>query len=155
MAHFAELIEKTDPTGFTSDKHWVVERVIVVSNDTSTAAGPLGENDMHVDGETWCKNFFGQDTIWKQTSYNDNFRKKYAGKGYIYDPAKNKFLNSQPYASWSLDASDDWKSPVTPPTDIEDYSISWNEDGQKWTGIKKSDESNWNWDASGLTWVSA
>ena len=154
MAHFAELIEKTDPTGFTSDKHLVVERVTVVDNNISTAAGPLGENDMHVDGETWCQNFFKGGT-WKQTSYNDNFRKRYAGKRHIYDPAKNKFLNQQPFASWSLDANDDWKSPVTHPTDIEDYNISWNEDGQKWTGIKRSDQTNWNWDASALAWVSA
>ena len=54
MAHFAELESKTDPTGFTSDTHLVVKRVIVVGDDIETAAGPLGENDMHVDGETWC-----------------------------------------------------------------------------------------------------
>ena len=73
MAHFAEIKQKTDPTGFTSDTHWIVERVIVVGNDISTAAGPLGDNDMHVDGEAWCIDFFkGGD--WKQTSYNHNFR---------------------------------------------------------------------------------
>ena len=58
MAHFAEIKQETDPTGFTSDTLWVVQRVVVVANDIETAAGPLGENDMHVDGETWCKNFF-------------------------------------------------------------------------------------------------
>ena len=58
MAHFAELESKTDPTGFTTDTHLVVKRVVVVGNDVSTAAGPLGENDEHVDGETWCVNFF-------------------------------------------------------------------------------------------------
>jgi len=147
MAHFAELIEKTDPTGFTSDKHLVVERVIVVDNAHV-------ESDEHVSGENWCSTFFGGGN-WKQTSYNNNFRKRYAGIGSIYDAAKNKFLSQQPYASWSLDANDDWESPVTYPTDIEDYNISWDEAGQKWTGVKKSDESNWNWDASGLTWVSA
>ena len=147
MAHFAELIEKTDPTGFTSDKHLVVERVIVVDNKHV-------DSDEHVSGENWCSTFFGGGN-WKQTSYNRNFRKTYAGIGSIYDAAKNKFLGQQPYASWSLDANDDWKSPVTYPTDIEDYNISWDEAGQKWTGVKKSDESNWNWDASGLTWVSA
>ena len=57
MAHFAELESKTDPTGFTSDTHLIVKQVTVVANDVETAAGPLGENDMHVDGETWCKNF--------------------------------------------------------------------------------------------------
>ena len=33
MAHFAELIQKTDPPGHTSDKLWVVERVVVVGNE--------------------------------------------------------------------------------------------------------------------------
>ena len=95
MAHFAELKQKTDPTGFTSDLNWVVERVIVVDNKHVSA-------DEALDGENWCSTFFGGGT-WKQTSYNSNFRKQYAGKGYIFDPAKNKFLTQQPYASWSLD----------------------------------------------------
>ena len=147
MAHFAELESKIDPTGFTSDTHLVVKRVIVVDNAHV-------ESDEHVSGENWCSKFFGGGT-WKQTSYNNNFRKQYAGAGNVYDAAKNKFLHQQPFASWSLDANDDWQAPVTHPTDKEDYIISWDEAGQQWTGIKKSDESNWNWDASGLTWVAA
>ena len=127
MAHFAELKQKTDPTGFTSDLHWVVERVIVVDNKHVSA-------DEALDGENWCSTFFGGGT-WKQTSYNSNFRKQYAGKGYIFDPAKNKFLTQQPYASWSLDENDDWKAPVAHPTDLTDKRI--------------------NWDASALAWVSA
>ena len=79
MAHFAEL-----------DSDNKVKRVVVVGNDVETAAGPLGENDMHVDGETWCVNFFKGGT-WKQTSYNHNFRKQYAGIGYVYDSTKDKF----------------------------------------------------------------
>ena len=64
MAHFAELKQETDP--FDSSKtNWVVKRVIVVDN----AHVP---SDEHVDGETWCKNFFGSNTTWKQTSYNNN-----------------------------------------------------------------------------------
>ena len=153
MAHFAELIEKTDPTGFTSDKHLVVERVIVVDNAHV-------ENDEHISGENWCSTFFGGGT-WKQTSYNRNFRKQYAGKGYVYDAAKNKFLTPQPYASWSLDANDDWQAPVTHPTistygDPEkNYELDWDEAGQKWTAKDKEEPQNsFNWDASGLTWVS-
>ena len=72
MAHFAELKTKVDPTGFTTDTHQVVERVVVVGNDIETAAGPLGSNDKHQDGETWCINFFNGG-IWKQASYNNNF----------------------------------------------------------------------------------
>jgi hypothetical protein len=121
MAHFAELESKTDPTGFTSDTHLIVKQVTVVANDVETAAGPLGENDMHVDGETWCKNFFNKpDTEFKQTSYNNNFRKQYAGIGYRYDASKNKFLVPQPYASWALDSSDDWQAPITYPSVVDD-----------------------------------
>ena len=154
MAHFAELESKTDPTGFTTDTHLVVKRVVVVGNDVSTAAGPLGNNNEHVDGETWCINFFGGGT-WKQTSYNNNFRKQYAGKGYVYNASKNKFLLQQPYASWSLDGSDDWKAPVTYPAgDQSAYMITWDEDNLRWTGKKLSDNSNHRWDADNTEWVS-
>ena len=50
--------------------------------------------DEALDGKTGVQHFFGGGT-WKQTSYNHNFRKMYAGKGYIYDPVKNKFLHPQ------------------------------------------------------------
>ena len=165
MAHFAELKTKVDPTGFTTDTHQVVERVVVVGNDIDTAAGKLGENDMHQDGETWCINFF-KGGIWKQTSYNNNFRKQYAGIGMVYDPVKDKFLGQQPHASWSLDSSDDWRAPITYPTVTEEgdvyYLISWNETKYNadnttgWEAIKSNDESetptkyNWN----GTAWVS-
>ena len=158
MAHFAELESKTDPTGFTSDTHLVVKRVVVVGNDCVPS-------DEHVDGETWCVNFFGGGT-WKQTSYNNNFRKQYAGIGYVYNESKNKFLTPQPFASWSLDASDDWKAPITFPTITEEgdvmYVINWNEDKYNadntkgWEATKSNDESetptkyNWN----GTAWVS-
>ena len=144
MAHFAEL-----------DGNNIVTRVVVVGNDVTTAAGPLGENDMHVDGETWCVNFFKGGT-WKQTSYNGNFRKQYCGKGYTFDSAKDKFISPQPYDSWALDGNDDWQAPVTYPTDTTDKQINWDEAGQKWTATDNSDPvNNFNWDASGLTWVSA
>ena len=165
MAHFAELKTKVDSTGFTSDTHQVVERVVVVGNDCVPS-------DMHVDGETWCINFF-KGGIWKQTSYNNNFRKQYAGIGMIYDPVKDKFLSQQPHASWSLDSNDDWQAPITYPTITDDgadpsaddywrYHISWNEtkydaDNTKgWEATKSNDTSetptkyNWN----GTAWVS-
>ena len=156
MAHFAELESKTDPTGFTSDTHLVVKQVTVVANDVSTAAGPLGENDKHVDGETWCKNFFKKpDTNFKQTSYNNNFRKQYAGIGHVYNASKDKFLVPQPFASWALDGSDDWQAPVTFPNgDQSAYRITWDEDNLRWLGTKSSDNSNHRWDADNTEWVS-
>ena len=144
MAHFAEL-----------DNNNIVIRVVVVGNDVETAAGALGVNDMHVDGETWCVNFFKGGT-WKQTSYNNNFRKQYAGKGSTYDAAKDKFIALQPFDSWVLDENDDWQAPVTYPTDTTDKMIGWDEDNQKWTATDDSDPvNNFNWDASALAWVSA
>jgi hypothetical protein len=158
MAHFAELESKTDPTGFTSDTHLIVKRVIVVGNDVETSDGPLGENDMHVDGETWCQNFFGSGT-WKQTSYNRNFRKNYAGIGFRYDDSKDKFIAPQPYASWSLNSNDDWQAPVANPTvitygDNTPYiNIVWDEPNLRW--VAYDDQNNqfvWNPDSS--SWIS-
>jgi len=147
MAHFAELESKTDPTGFTSDTHLVVKQVTVVANDCVPS-------DEHVDGETWCINFFKGGT-WKQTSYNNNFRKQYAGKGMVYDPVKNKFLEPQPYASWTLDGSDDWVAPVTYPNgDQSGYIITWDEDNLRWIATQISDNSNHRWDADNTEWVS-
>jgi hypothetical protein len=169
MAHFAELKAETDKFD-SSKENLVVQRVVVVANDVETANGPLGENDMHVDGETWCQDFFKTEN-WKQTSYNHNFRKQYAGIGMVYDPAKNKFLGAQPHASWSLDDNDDWQAPITYPTITDDgqspnvwrYLIVWNEtkynaDNSKgWEATKTDDtaETPTVYDWNGTSWVSA
>ena len=96
--------------------------------------------------------------------YKYNIRKQYCGKGYTYDPTKNKFIAEKIYPSWALDVNDDWRSPVTEPTiktygsndPLDRYNISWNEENLKW--IAKDSENpanNFNWDASALTWVPA
>ena len=154
MAHFAELESITDPTGFTSDTHLVVKRVVVVANDEVPS-------DEHADGETWCVNFFGGGT-WKQTSYNSNFRKQYAGIDMVYDASKNKFLVIQPYASWALDSSDDWQAPITFPSTTSGsgftYFIVWNEtkynadNNTGWEATKSNDDAEtqtvYDWDGS-------
>ena len=40
--------------------------------------------------EKYGVNLF-QGGTWKQTSYNDNFRKQYAGIGFVYDSKKINF----------------------------------------------------------------
>ena len=120
MAHFAEL-----------DDNNVVVRVVVVGNDCVPS-------DEHVDGETWCANFWGG--TWKQTSFNNNFRKQFAGIGFTYDVAKNKFISPKPYASWALDDNDDWQAPVKYPTittygsndPLDKYNIFWDEENLQW-----------------------
>jgi hypothetical protein len=101
MSHFAEI-----------NSEGVVQRVIVAEQDFINSG------------------LVGDSFNWVQTSYNNNFRKQYAGKGYTYDKSKDKFLAPQPYASWSLDSSDDWQPPTAMPDDGGRYM--WNEVDGAW-----------------------
>lgn len=85
-------------------------------------------NDMHPDGVAWCENFWGG--IWVQTSYNNNFRKQYAGIGYEYHTGRNNFIPPQPFDSWALDVNDDWQPPKAKPDDDKNYQ--WNENIPDW-----------------------
>ena len=121
MAHFAELNSSNE-----------VLRVIVVSNDDVNANG----GDQHADAETFVTTIVPHSTggvAWKQCSYNNNFRKQYAGKGYTYNPSKDKFIADKPYPSWTLDSNDDWQAPVNKPDDGKMYY--WNETDRKWEEI--------------------
>ena len=121
MAHFAELNSSNE-----------VLRVIVVSNDDVDANG----GDLHADAETFVTTIVPYGTggdSWKQCSYNNNFRKQYAGIGSTYDSSKNKFIADKPYASWALDASDDWQAPVNKPDDGKMYT--WNETDRQWDEV--------------------
>ena len=150
MAHFAELNSSNE-----------VLRVVVVSNDDVAANG----GDLHADAETFVESIVPYSTggtAWKQTSYNNNFRKQYAGIGTTYDASKDKFISPQPYASWSLDSNDDWKSPVTFPTVTEinslDVLITWDEPNLRWKGETTDTttdpftDTNYIWDTSSKSW---
>ena len=149
MAHFAELNASN-----------VVLRVIVVSNTDVDANG----GDQHADAETFVTTIVPYSTggvAWKQTSYNNNFRKQYAGLGFTYDAVKDKFIALKPHSSWTLNNSGDWEAPVTYPNDTEEDSlfvfITWDEDNLRWLGSTFSGpntgETEYRWDASGLSWV--
>jgi hypothetical protein len=142
MAHFAELNSSNE-----------VLRVVVISNDDVNSNG----GDYSTSAETFVASIVPHQTggvSWKQTSYNNNARKQYAGVGYTYDSSKNKFIAPQPYNSWSLDSNDDWQAPVTYPSTDEVGSnillIDWDESNLRWTG--KHDETNYIWDSSALSW---
>ena len=117
MAHFAQL-----------DENNVVTQVIVVHNNECQIDGIESEDA----GIVFCKQLYGANTFWKQTSYNGNFRKNYAGIGYSYLPAPiDGFAPPRPYESWNLDPDTcQWVAPVPMPTDGERYS--WNESAQAW-----------------------
>ena len=119
MAHFAEI-----------DSSSVVQRVIVVANkDTADASG----NESEAIGVAFCQNLLGGN--WKQTSYNGNIRKHYAGIGYTYDAAIDAFVPPQPYPSWVLNnATAEWVAPVPMPDDGAMYS--WDEDTLSWVEVE-------------------
>jgi len=119
MAHFAELGENN-----------TVLRVIVVSNnDTMDSDG----NEVEAIGAEFCRNLLGG--TWKQTSYNGNFRRRYAGIGYTYNSDLDAFISPQPYPSWTLDnATADWQAPVAMPNDGKIYN--WNEGTQSWDEVQ-------------------
>ena len=75
----------------------------------------------------------GDSFLWVQTSYNGNFRKQFANVGDTYDTTKNKFIKAKPFASWTLDVSDDWQPPTVKPNDNKSYN--WNEDTTAWVEV--------------------
>jgi hypothetical protein len=113
MAHFAKLNENN-----------IVLQVNVVNNDA------LDLNNEEASGIVFLTQWSGGYSNWKQTSYNGNIRKQYAGIGYTYDSIADVFITPQPFASWSLDENFDWQSPTPKPAD----------------GL-------WSWDESSLSWV--
>ena len=116
MAHFAEL-----------DQNNKVLRVIVVNNSDIMKDGSEDE----ATGISFCQNLLGGN--WKQTSYNNNIRKHYAGIGMTYDVGRDAFIHSQPYPSWTLDVDCNWQAPVPYPTDGKMYQ--WDEGTLSWVEI--------------------
>ena len=111
MAHFAKL-------GVGN----IIERVEVVSNDIA-----LTEQA----GVDFLNNLYNSRDVWKQTSYNGNIRKNFAGIGYQYDQTRDAFIPKKPYNSWILNETTcQWEAPVAYPDDGEDYT--WNETTTTW-----------------------
>jgi len=118
------------------DENNVVTQVIVVANeDTSDANGVEAEEI----GVAFCKKLLGADTNWKQTSYNNNFRVRYAGISYSYNEELDAFIPPSPFPSWVLDnATADWISPVGPAPALTEEEIAsrsfyrWDEEAGAW-----------------------
>ena len=100
MAYFAEL-----------DTNNIVLRVVAIVD-----ADLLDENGNETEalGIARCKQLFGEQTTWLQTSYNTlanvhangktPFRKNFAGIGYSYNQSLDGFVEPQPNGDgWLLD----------------------------------------------------
>lgn len=135
-------------------------------------------SDMHPDGELYCKKLF-KTGPWKQYSPDGSFRKQRAGRGHVYDEAKDIFIAPNDHPSWTLDENNDWQPPVAFPTvgnfehptlvyeegdfkpdnkEIGDpvvmpYDFIWDEENTRWTAKDKSvPPDNYVWDPSALIW---
>ena len=114
MAHFAKI------------ENDIVTQVVVVNNEVILKQDGT---ESELKGKQFLNALLGSAT-WVQTSYNGNFRKKYAGLGDTYDSTKDKFILPQPYPSWSLDSNDDWQPPTAKPED--DPLAQWDEESESW-----------------------
>jgi hypothetical protein len=120
MAHFAKL-----------DGNNIVLEVNVLNNEVIDNL-PFPESEPI--GIEFLTEWSGGYTDWLQTSYNGNFRKNYAGVGFIYDPIRDAFISPQPYPSWLLNETTcQWEAPVPYPTDGKGYY--WDEATLSWIEI--------------------
>lgn len=113
MAHFVQIV------------NGVVVNGIVVHNNELLVDGVENE----AKGKEFCNKLLGGE--WIQTSYNNNFRKQYAGIGWTYDADADQFVSPQPYPSWSLDSNNDWQAPTPKPEGV----YVWDEESLSWLAI--------------------
>jgi len=114
MAHFAKI-------GVGN----IVEQVIVISNDIAVTEQA---------GIDFINKLYNTRDVWKQTSYNNNIRKNFAGIGYQYDQQRDAFIPKKPYNSWILNEQTcNWESPIPIPSDASiNKRYIWNEQIQNW-----------------------
>ena len=120
MAHFAKL-----------DQNNVVTEVIVVSNDDIQNL-PFPESEAV--GIAYLNSFLPE-ANWKQTSYNNNFRFRYAGIGSTFHSEFGEhggFSNPKPADNFVWDgATCNWIPPIPYPSD--GHSYYWNFQFNKWS----------------------
>jgi len=115
MAHFAQI-----------DTDNVVIRVVVIDNEKNLNQDGVEDESV---GALFCTSLFGG--TWIQTSYNHNFRKRYAQVGGTYDPAADCFIDAKPsFNSWILNEDKVWVPPVPYPQDYNFYE--WDETIVNW-----------------------
>jgi hypothetical protein len=116
MAHYAKL----------DNKNTVISVEVVVNEVITDASG----NEQEQTGVDFLTNLYGGGW-YKQTSYNNTFRKNYAGAGFTYDQARDAFIPPKPYPSWLLNEDTcRWDAPTPYPDDDKRYS--WDEETTSW-----------------------
>jgi hypothetical protein len=120
MAHFAKINVNTNQVVHVS----VVDNWNLVDGEG---------NEVEAIGIAYLESVHGSDSnfIWRQTSYNGNLRKNYAGIGMTWDAGRNAFISPKPFNSWTLNEDTcRWDPPTPMPNDGKMYS--WNEETLSW-----------------------
>ena len=110
----------------------IIETVIKINNSVITDSNGVEQEQLGID---FINNLYGTRDVWKQTSYNGNIRKNYAGIGYTYDQTRDAFIPPKPYPSWTLNETTClWEAPVAMPTEeLQDNQYyAWNESIVNW-----------------------
>ena len=76
--------------------------------------------------EIKIKTIYPNCVLIRQTSYNSNFRNKYAGLGDTWDEINNVFISPKPFEDWVLN-NFKWVAPINYPNDGDSYAWENNE----------------------------
>lgn len=122
MAHFAQL-----------DENNIVTQVLVVNNDDLQNL-PFPQSEPL--GVAFLQNLI-PNTVWKQTSYNNNFRFRYAGIGYKFHSecgSYGGFAVPPLYSYFVFDETTcSWIPPI--PYPFDGFAYYWNDAARSWTKV--------------------
>ena len=131
MAYFAKL-----GTGN------IIEQVISINNAVITDNNGIEQEKLGVD---FINKLYNTKDVWKQTSYNNNIRKNFAGIGFQYDQQRDAFIPKKPFDSWILNESTcRWQSSI--PYPITNTKNKINEFGNPENDLYRWNEQTLSWD---------
>ena len=111
----------------------IVEQIISINNTVITDSNGVEQEQLGID---FINQLYNTNDTWKQTSYNNNIRKNYAGIGFTYDSQRDAFIPQKPFNSWILNETTClWESPIPYPQDNNQYK--WNESTLSWDLVTK------------------
>jgi predicted component of viral defense system (DUF524 family) len=111
MAHFAQL----------DQNNTVVNVVVVDNNDILDENG----NESEQLGIEFLNNLFKTNEIYKQTSYNNNFRVRYAVIGGFYSEEHDAFVHPKPEFIPDVDSNDNPLPPGNYEWQLNETTLDW------------------------------
>ena len=112
MAHFALINSQNIVIGINS----INNSDITINNSENEQLGiDFLTNEINI------TTIYPNCVLIRQTSYNSNFRNKYAGLGDTWDETNNVFISPKPFDDWALNNNFKWDAPINYPNDGDSY----------------------------------